>query len=222
MKIVLHNTIMKAPTDETYTALQRAYAFFNGELYGDELPDCLITLQRRKRSCGYFSPRKFRHVRQDMTTDEIAMNPAYFLEQGTVEVLQTLVHEMAHLWQEHYGKPSRRGYHNKEWAAKMESVGLMPSSTGQEGGKKTGQSMSDYPIQGGAFLAACKKLLATGFSIPWGDMPEDDANSAASGNGSNRLKYICPGCGSNIWGKPGLNVVCGDCMQRFESEEQEI
>lgn len=221
-KIVLHNTKMKAPTDETYTALQQAYEFFNLELYDNELPNCLITLQRRKRACGYFSPRKFRHIRQGVTTDEIAMNPAYFLEHETIEILQTLVHEMAHLWQAHRGKPSRGGYHNKQWAAKMENVGLMPSSTGGEGGKKTGQSMSDYPIPGGPFMAAYNKLMLTGFSIPWGDMPEDDAGGSSGGNRSNRFKYTCPGCGSNIWGKPGLNVVCGDCMQHFECDEQNI
>jgi hypothetical protein len=34
--------------------------------------------------------------------------------------------------------PKRRNYHNKEWAAKMIALGLMPSSTGMVGGKITG------------------------------------------------------------------------------------
>jgi hypothetical protein len=33
--------------------------------------------------------------------------------------LSTLFHEKAHLWQHHFGNPSRTGYHNKEWAACM-------------------------------------------------------------------------------------------------------
>lgn len=209
---------MKTPTDETYTAFQQAYEFFNQELFDHELPDCLITLQRRKRSFGYFSPQKFHHIKQGCVTDEIAMNPSYFSE-GDVEILQTLVHEMTHLWQAHFGKPSRRGYHNKEWAVKMESIGLMPSSTGKEGGKKTGQSMADYPINGGKFLVACDRLLSTGFSIPWGDIPEESEPASSTGNASNRLKYTCPICFSNIWGKPKLNIVCGDCMQHFVCEE---
>ena len=32
---------------------------------------------------------------------------------------------MCHQWQQHFGKPSRNGYHNKQWADKMESVGLI-------------------------------------------------------------------------------------------------
>ena len=40
-----------------------------------------------------------------------------------------LVHEMVHVWQEQYGHPASRGYHNKQWAAKMKAVGLQPSGT---------------------------------------------------------------------------------------------
>src|SRR5262245_14971271 len=36
------------------------------------------------------------------------------------QILSTLVHEMVHGEQHHYGKPSRGGYHNKQWADWME------------------------------------------------------------------------------------------------------
>ena len=61
---------------------------------------------------------------------------------------------MTHVWQHAFGKPSARGYHNKEWAAKMKAIGLQPSSTGMVGGKETGQRMMDYIIPGGAFTKA--------------------------------------------------------------------
>ena len=59
------------------------------------------------------------------------------------------MHEMVHVWQHAHGKPGARGYHNKEWAAKMKAIGLQPSSTGMVGGKETGQRMMDYIIPGG-------------------------------------------------------------------------
>ena len=37
---------------------------------------------------------------------------------------------MTHVWQHQHGKPSSRGYHNREWAAKMKAIGLQPSNTG--------------------------------------------------------------------------------------------
>ena len=27
-----------------------------------------------------------------------------------------------------------------------------------------------------------------------------------------RAKFVCPGCKAAAWGKPGLNLVCGDCQ----------
>ncbi|MDH0342098.1 SprT-like domain-containing protein [Chromobacterium haemolyticum] len=157
------------PTEEAYAELQQAYDFYNEELFEGKLPPCLITFQREKRTMGYFSSKRF--VRKDgsQSTDEIALNPEYFAVVPMVEVLQTLVHEQSHLWQEHFGKPSRACYHNKEWADKMESVGLMPSDTGQPGGKRTGQSVGDYIIPDGRFYHVTKKLLASGFAITWLD-----------------------------------------------------
>lgn len=37
---------------------------------------------------------------------------------------------MAHAWQFHFGEPGRRGYHNKEWAEKMEAISLLCGSEG--------------------------------------------------------------------------------------------
>ncbi|WP_162721499.1 SprT-like domain-containing protein, partial [Escherichia coli] len=82
----------------------------------------LLHLQREKQTYGYFSPERFVNS-QGTRTDEIAMNPAYFAVCPPEEIMQTLCHEMCHLWQHHFGKPGRRGYHNKEWADFMEAIG---------------------------------------------------------------------------------------------------
>lgn len=158
----------KAPTRETYAELQLAYDHFNAALFDGQLPQCLITLQREKRTFGYFSAARFASL-DGQTTDEIALNPAYFAVVPLVETMQTVVHEMTHLWQEHFGRPGRGRYHNEEWATKMESIGLMPSSTGAPGGKRTGDMVADYAIQGGRFLLACDQLLTSSFQLSWYD-----------------------------------------------------
>lgn len=136
-----------------------------------------------------------------------------------------------------YGKPSRNGYHNKEWANKMESIGLIPSHTGKEGGKKTGQNMSDYPQKGGKFLATLNKLPES-YKLPFVSIEGDyrqRLNSIPLTNGEtiasetqtppkpkkkNKTKYTCPECQANIWGKPNLNVICGNCQKPFEDVSQ--
>lgn len=166
------------PTAQAYSELQSAFDHFNAALFGAELPPCLITLQREKRSCGYFSHARFANMQGNMT-DEIALNPAYFAVVPLTETMQTLVHEMVHLWQAHFGQPGRGRYHNAQWAGKMEKIGLMPSSTGQPGGERTGDHMADYAISGGPFLRACEQLLTANFQVSWYDRFPDDSHVRA-------------------------------------------
>lgn len=157
------------PTPQTYAELQLAYDHFNQALFDGSLPGCLITLQREKRTCGYFSQARFANLDGELS-DEIALNPAFFAVVPLVETMQTLVHEMVHQWQAHFGKPGRGRYHNDEWADKMEAIGLMPSSTGHPGGKRTGDHMADYAIKGGRFLRACQSLVSDeSFRLSWYD-----------------------------------------------------
>lgn len=200
-----------APTLTTYSAFQRAFDHFNAELFDGRLPPCLITLRGGKKCYGYFSPKRFAHA-QDGTTDEIAMNPAQLLTRPLADVLSTLVHEMTHLEHEHFGEPPRRAYHNRAWGELMERVGLIPSNTGQPGGKKTGAQMSHYIEAGGRFAVSCERLLATGFRIDWTERPGDDKPTKSG----KRAKYECPDCGASAWGKFGLNIVCGECQSQME------
>ncbi|HFW1078941.1 TPA: SprT family zinc-dependent metalloprotease [Salmonella enterica subsp. enterica serovar Saintpaul] len=179
---------MTLPTPETYEELQHAYDFFDERLFNNELPPCLITLQREKRTYGYCSFQRFAGRESGQMVDEIAMNPVYFSIRTIKATLSTLVHEMVHQWQFHFGKAGRRGYHNKEWAALMERVGLMPSDTGQAGGKKVGQSMTHYIITGGPFDQACDELLTRNFQLSWMDrfppyQPKPGAPQSPSGKG---------------------------------------
>jgi hypothetical protein len=212
------------PTTETYSALQTAYEFFNRELFGGVLPECLITLQRKeKRVYGYFWGQRFEEIGGEQKTDEIAMNPQHFSRRSMEQVLSTLVHEMVHQWQEHKGTPSRKSYHNRQWAEKMESLGLMPSDTGAPGGKKTGQKVSHYIIPGGPFARVCALLLSDGFRLAWGEIIAEVADDEEEGSGTGkgkttRVKFTCPACRANAWGKPDLKLICGVCLVPMRGE----
>jgi predicted SprT family Zn-dependent metalloprotease len=108
------------------------------------LPQVLVTLQRHARTYGYFSPQRFNGRIDKTAVHELALNPDGFAGRTDELILSTLVHEMAHVWQQTHGKPPRRSYHDRQWAGKMREIGLQPSSTGEPGGKETGQSMSHY------------------------------------------------------------------------------
>jgi hypothetical protein len=161
------------PTLATYGALERAFDHFNRELFDTRLPLCLLTLRSSPRTYGYMHRRRFVNV-GGVEVDELGINPGYFAIQSTEEVLATVVHEMVHHWQNHFGSPSKSLPHNREWAEKMVAIGLMPSHNGLPGGKRTGRSMSDYILPDGKFLRTCGGLVSSGFSFPWLDshLPE--------------------------------------------------
>src|SRR5262249_37720188 len=129
-----------------YNGLQEAFDHFNRELFDNALPDVFITYQRRAHSRGYFSPDRFSARGGKFGRHELALNPDGFVDRTDEQICSTLAHEMAHVWQRAHGSPPARGYHDREWANKMQSIGLMPSSTGMAGGKQTGYRVTHYII----------------------------------------------------------------------------
>ena len=208
------------PTAHTYGGLNAAYDFFNARLFGGTLPACLITMQRHKGAYGYFAPERFGSRDGETITDEIALNPAYFQERSVKQILSTLAHEQAHLWQQHFGKPSRGGYHNKEWAAKMHEIGLHPSSTAAPGGKETGQRVSHYIVEGGAFDLAYAELEAQGVADLFCDRWSEDekARKAKAAKNQSKTAFECPDCGLKAWAKPTALLMCGECEVHLTCE----
>src|SRR5882724_2053817 len=171
--IVWYDTIMKRAviTLTEYQGFQRAYDFFNRELFEGSLPQVLVTLQRHANTKGYFSPERFSGRIDTAAVHELALNPDSFTGRTDEMILSTLVHEMCHVWQQTHGKPPRRSYHDRQWAAKMREIGLQPSSTGEPGGKETGQSVSHYIIPDGQYRLAYAKLATSGFKLHWQSVP---------------------------------------------------
>lgn len=205
------NNAPNQPTAETYGALETAYNFFNDRLFEGRLMPCLFVMQRNKATrMGHFHAEIWQSQEvEGYSADEMSINPNTLQSRSLTDILSTLVHEMTHLEQHHFGKPSRNGYHNKEWGELMDRVGLTPSNTGEPGGKRTGQQMTHYIAEGGHFEAACAELLEGGFSIPW--LSVDTTPEPAEAKPSTRAKFTCCGCGANAWGKPVLRIHCAEC-----------
>ena len=173
--VVSYDTAIPLITQVEYQAFQDAYDFFNAALFGAGLPQVLITLHRRAHSKGNFAPERFDGRLATDAVHELALNPDHFVDRSDIEILSTLVHEQVHVWQQTHGTPSRRGYHNREWADHMQQVGLYPSSTGEPGGKETGQRVSHYIVPDGPYAQAYARLEATGFLLHWQSKPDSSA-----------------------------------------------
>lgn len=192
------------PTEQAHKELQSAFSFLNRSLFDGLLPECLITLQRHRGIHGLFSPHRF--IREDAATvHEIAINPQTFAMATLREVLSILGHEMCHLWAHVNSVQGRRGYHSSGWADQMEKIGLMPSSTGKPGGKRTGEKVSHYIVPDGPFFVASSELMSTGFNITWLDRvaaPWDMVDAEIKADLENERRPL----GGALFGKVGLLV----------------
>jgi len=211
---------MVKPTEE-YAKYQEAFDHFNRELFDKLLSPCLITLPNtRRRAGGYFRNHGFAaRNNHTLRTHEIALNPRVFAGSDDKHILSILVHEMVHLKQAQEGNPGRNGYHTRSWARDMLSRGLRPISLDNPG-KMTGQRVTHEIVPGGPFDVAADQLLVTGFSLRW-----QAADAVAMPHNHtlvqeppprNKVKYTCPECGLNVWGKPRARLICGHCTAMNE------
>lgn len=200
----------ESPTTNQWKSYQLAFDHFNIGLFDGELPHCMLNFSRHKNAYGFFAPRRWENAED--STDEISLNPD-LLSRPMEETMSTLVHEMAHLWQFSFGTPSRRSYHNREWARKMEEIGLTPSDTGRPGGKKTGNRVSHYISETGKFAEVFANMPAD-YLLPWKSRFYGMSSTKKASQKSKR-KYSCLNCGTNVWGKYDLKIICGICTSSY-------
>jgi hypothetical protein len=201
------------------------YAHFNRELFAGELPAVFLNFSRHSGAVGFYAPERWRLVAGDLTAHEISLNPSHLGMRTARETASTLVHEMCH-WQYTFGRVRengkrgpRMGYHDREWAEKMVSVGLQPidPATGED--KMSAPRLTHRIIDGGAFGRTFETLPAEAL-LPWSCAELTARGKRAGGAGGegegsapksrNKVKFCCPSCGANAWGKPGLRLLCDD------------
>jgi predicted SprT family Zn-dependent metalloprotease len=198
-----------ALTPVEYSGLQEAFDHFNRTLFDNSIADCFMSYQRKANSAGSFCLAEFSGRIGKLTRDGIRLNPDWFIDKTDKQILQNLVHQMCHAWQHHKGRPSANGYHNHQWADKMKSIGLQPSSTGAVGGKETGARIYDYVIPSGAFAKAFAKLSSNGWRLNLQSAPREGIK--ARGPNKNKTVFRCARCGQKAWGKPDLEIICKPC-----------
>jgi len=218
---------MQGITRRQFNTLEDLFSYYNEALFDGRLPFCLINLSRHRRAAGFFIADHWTSI-DNQPKHEISINPDT-LHNGDESWHSTLVHEMCHMWQAEFGNPSRYSYHNKEWAEKMVEVGLMPSHTGKPGGKSTGQRMTHYVLNNGPFKRAFQAISLNDLNnlrLPyitntanWPRTPKtgDEASSGSQNKSGIKLKYSCS-CGTNVWGKSGLQIKCLQCGSLFKEQ----
>lgn len=112
------------PHRETAATLHGWFDRFNAEFFQDRLPTGFLQLDpsRRRGVGGYRGGRNGVGALHEINLD--LRQP----DRPLCAALAAMLHCMVHEWQELYGTPGKRGYHNREFAEKCEALGIPCSS----------------------------------------------------------------------------------------------
>ncbi|XVJ66889.1 MAG: hypothetical protein HEQ40_12245 [Lacibacter sp.] len=210
-----------APTLKLFAALHRAAQYFQDRLFLLPLSPYIFSLNKTAKSKGYYKPFGW-NENQGAILPEINIHPSLLLIEP-IELMATVVHELAHHYHQQYGKPGNYGYHNKEFAEIMKSLGLQCSHTGKPGGKDIGKNMSHFIIPGGKFENMFNEMPKECL-VPFKPIEQDlnivvDLKKVAKekerAKRKVKTKYTCLGCSLVMWGRPNAFVICGECDERL-------
>ena len=120
-----------------YNELYRAFDHFNQVFVDGKLPKVVITIQEsgRRNAYGWFGNGFWTDKLAGDVVPEINLSAEY-LSRGPEALLETLLHEMAHLWNatvEDVKDCSSGQYHNKHFKTAAERFGLEVSRDGKRG-----------------------------------------------------------------------------------------
>ena len=215
------------PSVEQSENLINAFDYLNQKLFNGALPRPMLLFTRNPKILGgYFSNEKWFNT-DGTKADEIALNANQLVEGDEIEIFGILIHEMTHQWQFHYGSPGRGGYHNREWADFCLTIGLKPINV-KDPDAETGDAINTILVKGGRAMLALANMPET-ITIPFyselmdaPSAPEEPKGPQApeevpvpKPKSGSRTKYTCTICGTNLWGKNGLKIMCMACDQVF-------
>jgi hypothetical protein len=149
-------------TDTFLRGCKSLFDWLNWQLFEGRLPPVVLKLIDREHTFGYFTPRRY-SLKNDphCFVHEIGLKPVPFRD--IRDLASTLLHEMVHLETYLDGKFCYCDHHDKHWATRMKRVGLLPTHTGEAGGRETGHYMDHLIVEGGQFDQTFKALKAMGW-----------------------------------------------------------
>lgn len=190
----------------------KMFDIFNSHFYNGELIKPVITIQsngRKKNVLGWCTRGRVWKDKEENLYYEINMSAEYLFE-DIYELSDTLLHEMAHLFnsQHNIQDVSRSGgYHNKRFKETAENHGLIVDYDPTLGFAYTRLKDSTKSF-------VDKNIDSSVFNFSRVILDQDKKASKQSGR-----KYVCESCKTIIRATKKVNVICADCKVLFVEEE---
>ncbi|HEO2443878.1 SprT-like domain-containing protein [Bacillus subtilis] len=220
-------TNIKVATDELHNAFNRLNeTFFNGEL-----PAPAITIQTsgKRKAMGWCTTKEVWGDREGKIKLYEINIAAEFLDLDFFETMDTLMHEMVHLYNIiHDVRDCSRGgtYHNKKFKAEAEKRGFYFENDKPDKRygwynpklkEETKEKILTLEIDKKAFVIARRgeELHRSA---------EGEESEAAQQEEQERKKsyrWVCPGCGLIVRSsKPDISIQCMSCEKQLEERDK--
>ena len=179
-----------------------------------------ITIQSTVGAYGHVTTSKVWKTESGKASYELNIGADY-LNRPIENIVATLIHEGCHLYAMQNGikDTSNKGiYHNKRFKALAEERGLIIERHDKYGWTITTPSEETINFCINNDLQEVLISRNTGFTFT-------GVGTGKNGNGTtvkpiapkkgNSIKWICPCCGAIVRSTKVLNIVCGDCTEKF-------
>lgn len=200
--------------------LNKVFKLINSEYFDNELEMPTITIQSTVGAYGHVTTSKVWKTESGKASYELNIGADY-LDRPIENIVATLIHEGCHLYAMQNGikDTSNRGvYHNKRFKALAEDRGLIIEKHSRYGWTITTPSEATINFCIDNDLQEVLITRHTGITFT-------GVGTSKNGNGTpvkptapkkgNSIKWICPCCGAIVRSTKILNIVCGDCNEKF-------
>lgn len=204
----------------TVATLEKMYNTLNVDKFENALPTPIITVQSKPGTYGHCSRFKIWRRKDD---DAYELNiAAESLKEPIEEIIDTMIHEMVHLYcnQNGISDVSRYGtYHNKRFKEEAEKRGLKCKDAGKYGWNTQGKdndSLIEYILEKGwTEFRIARETIGSGIRLGLGSASSGTTQTQTPGTKapSSTRKYQCPECKNSVRATKDLKVICGDCME---------
>lgn len=194
--------------------LHRIFDAVNERFYGGDLPTPIITIQsqgRKKGVLGWCTTwEAWQIIKATGETEgrfEINLTAEY-MNRPVMEILGTLIHEIAHYANAHYGIKDVTGnqYHNKRFKEQAEYLMLEVKQD-----TKRGWSITNVTPELVEWLKSLNPNESV-FTYFRGELPQRQ-------KAPTKMKLWTCGCGTKIRAAVEIDVICRRCGQPFKKQE---
>ena len=205
--------------------LNKVFQYANIDMFNNELPTPVITIQSSPKSYGHFvADSKAWTIDNGDGTKRGAYEiniSAGTLNRPIENIVSTMIHEMVHLYCHINGLhhvSSHRQYHTKVFKAEAEKRGLSISNGGYIGWSVTEptERILDFCIEHQLEDIRINRTEYNMLSFIGGGAKSGGNVPTGTTKKGNSFKWICPCCNATVRStKPTVNILCGDCGVAF-------